>query len=85
MDARRDKVNTLQTVQEYFAFVENDPNEYKWKLDHDGGINGYNAFKKDALAGKYHIYLSNPEVGTITTVPAEGDKPGTIKGRLLRW
>ncbi|MEQ1744436.1 MAG: hypothetical protein ABMA02_03350 [Saprospiraceae bacterium] len=84
IEARRQKVNSLQTVQEYFAFVENDPEEYQSELEQHGGINGYKAFKKDVLAGKYHIYICNPEMGTVTTLEADGDYPGRIKGRLLQ-
>jgi len=82
--SRRQKLNSLQTVQEYFTYVESDQEEYKYEIDFHGGITGYNAYKKDVLAGKYRIYICNPEEGTVTMVPADDDKPGTINGRLLR-
>jgi hypothetical protein len=86
LESRQKKLNSLQTVQEYFSYVENEPKEYQSEVTYYGGKTGYNAHKKDVLAGKQYIYIcTHPEMGTYPTiVPADDDKPGTINGRLLR-
>ncbi len=80
------KLENMQTLQQYFTYVESDPETYKRIINENGGTDDYNAYKKDALAGKYHIYIcKHPKMGTYPTiVPADDDKPGTINGRLLR-
>lgn len=84
LEARRIALSRIQTVQEYFAYIESDPEQYKSAINFQSGPTRYAEFKKEALAGKWHIYISNPEFGTVTSVRADGDKPGTIQGRLLR-
>jgi hypothetical protein len=83
---RQQKVANLQTVQEYFMYIENDSSLFRSKIESRGGIENYSVFKKDALAGKYHIYIcTHPQSGTYpTTVLAENDYQGKINGRLLR-
>ncbi|MBL7798825.1 MAG: hypothetical protein JNJ90_20170 [Saprospiraceae bacterium] len=83
---RQQKVNSLQTVPQYFAYIESDTSLLRSKIDSEGGLESYSAFKKDALAGKYHIYIcTDAKSGTYpTTIPAENDYPGRINGRLLR-
>ena len=85
-EERWKKLESIQTLQQYFAYVESDPDTYRRKLDENGGINGYNDYKEDVIAGKYNIYIcKHPKMGTYPTiVPADEDKPGTINGRLLR-
>lgn len=84
LDSRRNALNSIHTVQQYFTYLESDPEQYKSAINFHSGEGGYAEYKKEALAGKWHIYISNPDVGTVTSVPADGYKPGTIKGRLLR-
>lgn len=84
IERRSNKLNSLQFVKEYFDYIENSPKEYEYELSFHGGKTGYDAYKQDVLAGKYHIYICNPKEGTVTIVPAGDDKPGTINGRLLR-
>jgi hypothetical protein len=83
---RQQKVANLQTVQEYFMYIESDPSLYRSEVETECGYDKYNAYKKDVFAGKYHIYIcKHPKMGTYPTiVPADDDKPGAINGRLLR-
>jgi len=83
---RQQKVAGIQTVFEYFAYIESDPDLYRSEIESAGGSVAYDTFKKDALAGKYHIYIcSYPDKGTYPTIIyANDDYPGRISGRLLQ-
>lgn len=83
---RQQKVASIQTVFEYFAYIESDPDLHRSEIESAGGSMAYDTFKKDAFEGKYHIYIcSYPDKGTYPTIiHAKDDYPGRISGRLLR-